>query len=295
MAKIFEKVLKRKLVKFLDENKVLSEKQYGFREGLCTGDAVAKLVDGFTKCLEVSKPVLCVFLDLAKAFDTVDHMQMLCALEDVGVRGASNDLFADYSSNRRQVVKVNKILSDEAVISGDLLSFADDTAILFTDDTWESLKDTAVPGRYAILGWGGAVYSHLRPLDVMQKRIIKMMYGKSSTHSSSNCTHHSTVINFIPCAPFKSYDSIVSISNHVKTGSTKDPVNENQKEDRAKYGSLWDANINTQWRTQCTPHLDTLSSIFQVATKQIQANTPDTKIFQSIKKLPMIHRVKGLG
>nr|CAI5839281.1 unnamed protein product [Callosobruchus analis] len=166
-AKIFEKTLKCRLVKFLDKCNVISEKQFGFREGLSTNDAVAKLTEQIRKSLEMSRPVLSVFLDLAKAFDTVNHQQMLEALEDAGIRGGPRELFASYLSNRKQVSKIGDTLSNERTLSyglpqgtvlgpilftvyinniltssscGRVFSFADDTAVLYEDSTWEKLK-----------------------------------------------------------------------------------------------------------------------------------------------------------
>nr|CAI5834501.1 unnamed protein product [Callosobruchus analis] len=167
LAKIFEKSLKNRLEKFLNVNGIISDKQYGFRQGRSTNDAIGKLVTEIAKELEFSKPVICVFLDLAKAFDTVNHEQMLGALENAGVRGMARELFESYLENRLQVVKINNVYSKQQKINyglpqgtvlgpvlftiyinsileshstGRILSFADDTAIIYSDCTWDTLK-----------------------------------------------------------------------------------------------------------------------------------------------------------
>nr|CAI5833813.1 unnamed protein product [Callosobruchus analis] len=112
---------------------------------------------------------MCVFLDLVKAFDTVNHKQMLEVLSNEGNRGSTNDLFEGYLTNRKQAVKINSVVITEKKINyglaqgtvlgpmlsilyinsiiisstssgGQLLSFADDTVILYSAKTWEMLK-----------------------------------------------------------------------------------------------------------------------------------------------------------
>ena len=62
-----------RLIQFLDKNKVLYQNQFGFRQGHSTHHALINLVDNITKSLDNGDIVIEVFLDLKKAFDTVNH------------------------------------------------------------------------------------------------------------------------------------------------------------------------------------------------------------------------------
>ena len=69
-AKVFEKCIKKRLVGFLNMNKILSDNQFGFREGLSTSDAMFTLTSQIVNSLKNNKKGIAVFIDLAKAFDT---------------------------------------------------------------------------------------------------------------------------------------------------------------------------------------------------------------------------------
>jgi hypothetical protein len=60
-----------RLVNYLEENKIIPDNQFGFRRGRSTEDAVLKVVNTIAKALDINKQCIGVFVDLAKAFDTV--------------------------------------------------------------------------------------------------------------------------------------------------------------------------------------------------------------------------------
>lgn len=170
IAKIFEKILKNRITSFLNKFNILSEKQFGFREQRSTQDAIAYLTTKIYKNINISKPTLCIFVDLAKAFDTVSHTQLLHTLESIGFRGTPYQLMLSYLTNREQCVNIGNIMSSRKIVEygvpqgtvlgpilfniylnslfdlhlrGDIISFADDTAILYTDENWSDLKEKA--------------------------------------------------------------------------------------------------------------------------------------------------------
>lgn len=167
IAKIIEKILKRRITKFLDKHKIISNHQYGFREGRSTEDAILKLTSHLYKALDSKTPALCIFVDLSKAFDTVSHKKLLEKIKCYGLRGKVYNILKSYLSNREQYVEIDGTLSSSRTITygvpqgtvlgpllftiyinsllhidtaGTILSFADDTAILYTEKTWELLK-----------------------------------------------------------------------------------------------------------------------------------------------------------
>ena len=119
IAKIFEKLVAKQIKSFMDACNVLTKHQYGFRAKRTTIDAVAELTDEIRHALDSKGYVHCTFLDLKKAFDTVDHDILLNKLYHYGVRGIPHDLLKSYLSDRKQYVQLqNKKSSELAVTCG---------------------------------------------------------------------------------------------------------------------------------------------------------------------------------
>ena len=172
LSKVLEKVINKRLTHYLEGRKLLSESQYGFRSGKSTNDALHDLTDFVVNKLDSKLKCLSVFIDLAKAFDTVSLPKLLGKLENCfGIRGAPLLLFKDYLSNRTQSVKINDMLNSEKPIAcgvpqGSILgptlfltyinelcdlalpnckitSYADDTALTFYGPSWREVYKLA--------------------------------------------------------------------------------------------------------------------------------------------------------
>ena len=100
-AKIFEKILKTKMTKFLDKNKIITSSQFGFRTNSSTELAMTTLYDKLLTNLNENKVTLSLFLDLKKAFDSVNHPILLKKLYHYGFRGPIFNLLQSCLSNRR--------------------------------------------------------------------------------------------------------------------------------------------------------------------------------------------------
>jgi hypothetical protein len=111
MSKILEKVVHKRLYHFLNSKNVLSSEQYGFTPKHSTTDAIAYFTAHVHKNLDNNHTTLSVFLDLSKAFDTIDHKILLTKLEYYGVRGTALEWFRNYLSNRTQYVSYHGINS----------------------------------------------------------------------------------------------------------------------------------------------------------------------------------------
>ena len=96
------------LYKYLTENNILYSKQFGFQNGHSTDHAVVQLVDQITESFENNKYTLGVFIDLSKAFDTVDHSILLKKLGLYGLTDRNHGWVKSYLSNRRQFVQINE-------------------------------------------------------------------------------------------------------------------------------------------------------------------------------------------
>ena len=105
-----------RLYSFFKDCNILSDLQYGFVKGKGTADALNKITDIIYSHLDKSKPLIILFLDLAKAFDTVNHKILIGKLERYGIRGKTLELMNSYLSNRKQIVKLEDKKSTEKEI-----------------------------------------------------------------------------------------------------------------------------------------------------------------------------------
>ena len=105
-SKVIEKLMYKKLLSFVYKNKILYPLQYGFQEGKSTELAINALLNKITESLDNKMRTYCVFLDFAKACDTVNHKILLKKLEYYGIRGTSLQWFESYLTNRKQCVKI---------------------------------------------------------------------------------------------------------------------------------------------------------------------------------------------
>ena len=105
ISKLLEKIIYTRTYKFLERSKLLYTSQYGFREGHSCENAVSELVSEVIKSRQEGLYTMSVFLDLSKAFDTLEHSVLLKKLEKYGIRGKSNEWFKSYLEDRRIRVK----------------------------------------------------------------------------------------------------------------------------------------------------------------------------------------------
>ena len=116
-SKILEKCFYNRLVLFLEECNILSDHQYGFRSGHSTSTALLELVNKVVKCFDNREIMLGLFLDLSKAFDTLDHTILLEKLKNYGIRGTLLNWCRSYLSDRKQYVMIDNCKSQHKVIT----------------------------------------------------------------------------------------------------------------------------------------------------------------------------------
>ena len=111
VAKVFEKIIHDQVNTFLVDNGLLSNSQSGFRHRHSTTTALLEATNEWAYNIDRGNVNAVVFLDLKKAFDTVDHGILLSKLHAYGIQGVASDWLKSYLSNRMQKCSVNGFLS----------------------------------------------------------------------------------------------------------------------------------------------------------------------------------------
>ena len=164
--KFLEKVVYKRLYNFLIKYNILFDNQYGFRKNHSTALALLHLYDTLANAIDNKEYTMGVFIDLSKAFDTVNHEILLAKLQHYGIGGTPLKWFESYLSGREQFVHFNGYSSSyklvkcgvpQGSVSGpllfliyindicnvssalDILLFADDTSIFFSHKVLDSL------------------------------------------------------------------------------------------------------------------------------------------------------------
>lgn len=181
LSKILEKIINTRLQNYLEKYNLLSSNQFGFRAKMSTTEAINKLVTHVVQKLDNNEKCVGIFIDLAKAFDTVSIPLLLRKLEYIGVRGVAHNLIHSYLTNRTQTVKIGSTFSSPVSLtcglpqgsviaptlfliyidslckiqlnSAQIISFADDTAVLFNGNTWKEAYKSAEIGFAKIMKW----------------------------------------------------------------------------------------------------------------------------------------------
>ena len=183
--KILERCFYKRLVSFLDVNKILYKGQYGFRKGCNTTHAMVDVVNYVQTALSCGNIPVALFIDLSKAFDTVNHKILLKKLYRYGIRGHASNWLSSYLTTRQQYtvirgrdgdeVESNLAPIDIGVPQGSVLGsilfllyindifnidknlhfvlFADDTTILYQDKEINNLNSKLNVGVEGLVNW----------------------------------------------------------------------------------------------------------------------------------------------
>jgi hypothetical protein len=117
VSKIYEKIVHNQLLCYFTNNNLLFAHQYGFRPHHSTEIASLEFVDRIFNLLDEDKIPFSIFMDLSKAFDTLNHDILLYKLSYYGVKNASLSWFQSYLSNRKQYVNFNDTKSSVSLLS----------------------------------------------------------------------------------------------------------------------------------------------------------------------------------
>ena len=116
LSKIFEKLMYARLISFFSKHNILYENQFGFQSNMSTEYAVNQVLNYIVETLEKNEVGVCIFLDFAKAFDTVNHDILLDKLERYGIRGIALSWIRNYLINRMQCTEIGDVQSELELI-----------------------------------------------------------------------------------------------------------------------------------------------------------------------------------
>ena len=117
LSKVLERAVHIQLYKYLQQHKILSAYQCGFRKCHSTEFAALSFSDNIRRNMDQGQLTGAVFIDLRKAFDTVDHAVLLDKLSNLGIVDKEHGWFTDYLSNRTQVVEFQGVTFTPEAIS----------------------------------------------------------------------------------------------------------------------------------------------------------------------------------
>ena len=167
-SKFVEKVMHNRITEFAEQYNILYRCQFGFRKNYSTSHALLHLINRISTAIDQRETTVGVFLDLSKAFDTLDHEILFAKLEHYGIRNVALQWIKSYFSNRGQFVQINQTCSSTQTIKcgvpqGSILGplffilyindlpraskltepllFADDTSIFFSNSNPNYLEN----------------------------------------------------------------------------------------------------------------------------------------------------------
>lgn len=242
-TKVFERCVKARLVKFIEENDILSPSQFGFRQGKSTSDAIVEVIDSVYPAIDKKVKSAVILMDLSRAFDLVSHDTLLKKMEKIGIREIPLKFFQSYLNGRVQQVKIHsfktetiqkpshkynnqrqlvekmrtkiEVLSEkitnhpysvpqgtvlsptlynlyvselgELELHGKLVSFADDTALIVTGNTWNQVFDRIQLDMCKVKQW---FKKHNLSLNMNKTKILPFTNDKRTLPNNNSIKIH---------------------------------------------------------------------------------------------------------
>lgn len=230
-SKVFERCLKDRILDFLGHNNTLAENQFGFRPGRNSETALLLVMESVYESINMNLCTAVVFLDLKKAFDTVNHSLLLETLNSVGFGGHVLDLLRSYLSNRSQSVRIKNVFSADLQINcgvpqgsvlgpilfliyinelcgmtlkGKLVAYADDISIVYSENSWDIVHESIEHDLGILRRWLDHFHMILSDKSSIMRFVPSSLLGlpdhvicHSSTCSGQSCDTACIRLNFV--------------------------------------------------------------------------------------------------
>ena len=244
LSKILEKCLVIRILDFAHRYNLFSDKQFGFLKKRSTVQAIISFVEFIYTSLNNKKSTIALFLDLKRAFDTVNHRILLEKLQLYGIRGNVLSLIESYLTDRTQCVRIGDSLSSfkpmnigvgQGSIIGpilflfyinDLTNISDVlNTVLYADDTTVFLSDDCSSRLYNDINCELSKFSEWFNANRISLNLEKTYY---SVFSTRNFSLEDLFINHVPIRYAEDgrflgvfFDNKLIFSNHVTHISSK--------------------------------------------------------------------------
>jgi exonuclease III len=241
LSKIYENSINSRLTDHLFRNELIHRNQFGFQKSSNTTAAMVNLFDGIIKSLERKKKTCCLFIDLKKAFDCVNHIILSRKLDNVNILGDAKELLVDYLNEREQYVEIDGVKSPLLTVKcgipqgsilgpkmfliyindifgiefrGILQLFADDAVLTYSEDTVEELRESMLHDLHLLLEW---MTKNRLTMNIDKTKFVVFSLGTSTAVEFNEISFRGQAINRVNSYKYLGLhiDSQLNFSVHI--------------------------------------------------------------------------------